>query len=83
MKTLHAIEVSALPGSYLIDIFPSLLHIPKVLSKWKQEGDHWYHENTSMFEQMLAEVRQKREQVSIDRYSRSDNGLTFMASIAA
>lgn len=66
VETLRAIEVSALPGAYLIDVFPSLLHIPKIFSRWKKMGQHLYEKNTSLFERMIDDVKQSRDQVGID-----------------
>lgn len=62
-ENIDKLAYAALPGSYLIDLFPSLIHIPRMLSKWKQEGQYYYERNTALVEGFIDDVRKKRAEV--------------------
>lgn len=63
-ENMEKIEQAAIPGTYLIDTFPFLLHLPKWLSPWKREGAYYYQRMTAVSEGVLDEVREKRAEVS-------------------
>jgi cytochrome P450 len=48
---------AALPGNYLVDIFPFMMHIPKFLAKWKREGYAWFKKDTDMFLGLIEDTR--------------------------
>lgn len=48
---------AALPGSYLVEIFPSMLYLPDWMAKWKREGCRWFRKDTQVFEGLLADVQ--------------------------
>lgn len=62
-ENIDKLAYAVLPGSYLIDLFPFLLHVPHWLSKWKQEGAYYYRRNTQLVEGIIDDVRQKRAEV--------------------
>ena len=64
-ENIDKLANAALPGSYLIDLFPFLIHVPYWLSKWKQEGAFYYERNTALVEGIIDEVRKKRAEVCI------------------
>lgn len=44
---------TGMPGAFLVDRFPWLLHLPDVLSPWKRDGLEWFKKDTQMFEELL------------------------------
>ncbi|KAF7791618.1 hypothetical protein EIP86_002635 [Pleurotus ostreatoroseus] len=56
---IHRVVSAALPGSYLVDIFPWLMCAPAVLARWKQYGQRWFLHDSQMFESLLTSVREK------------------------
>ena len=56
---IHRVVSAALPGSYLVDIFPWLMCAPAFLARWKQYGQRWFLHDSQMFESLLTSVREK------------------------
>ena len=54
---MHRIVHAALPGAYLVEIFPAMKHLPTWMAKWKREGLEWYAKDTAMFEGFMDTVR--------------------------
>ncbi|KAI0276739.1 cytochrome P450 [Russula aff. rugulosa BPL654] len=48
---------AAAMGSYLVDIFPWMIHIPKRFAKWKREGLRAFAEDSEMFRGLLNRVK--------------------------
>lgn len=58
-KLMHRLVYAALPGSFLVEIFPSMLYLPEWMAKWKREGRRWFEKDTKMFEDLLTDVQNK------------------------
>ena len=54
---MHRIVHAALPGAFLVEIFPVMKHLPTWIAKWKREGLEWYAKDTAMFEGFMDTVR--------------------------
>lgn len=67
-KLMHRLVYAALPGSFLVEIFPSMLYLPEWMAKWKREGRRWFEKDTKMFEDLLTDVQNKM--VCPSRYRR-------------
>lgn len=50
---------AAMPGSYLVEIFPSMIYLPEWMAKWKREGRKWFKKDTQAFERLLSDVQNK------------------------
>ncbi|KAI9450250.1 cytochrome P450 [Russula earlei] len=48
---------AAVPGSYLVDVFPWMIRIPERFAKWKREGSRHFHKDCAMFSGLLDRVR--------------------------
>ncbi|TDL15532.1 cytochrome P450 [Rickenella mellea] len=48
---------AALPGNYLVDIFPFMMYIPTWMAKWKSEGYAWFKKDTDMFLGLVDDVK--------------------------
>ncbi|KAE9389979.1 cytochrome P450 [Gymnopus androsaceus JB14] len=53
----HRLVRAALPGAYLVEIFPMMLHLPNWMAKWKREGLEWHRKDTEMFEGFIDKVK--------------------------
>lgn len=56
---MHRLVRAALPGAYLVEIFPSMRYLPTWMAKWKADGLKWHEQDTLMFEGLMDEVRQR------------------------
>ncbi|KAJ3558862.1 hypothetical protein NM688_g675 [Phlebia brevispora] len=54
-RVFHA----TLPGNYLVEFFPSMLHLPTWMAKWKREGLEWRRRDTEMFESFIGDVQSR------------------------
>ncbi|KAJ3558638.1 hypothetical protein NM688_g801 [Phlebia brevispora] len=52
---------AALPGNYLVDIFPWMQCFPLWVAKWKRDGQRWFKEDTVYFKGLLEGVEAKLE----------------------
>ncbi|KAF7790516.1 hypothetical protein EIP86_001472 [Pleurotus ostreatoroseus] len=55
----HRQASAAIPGNYLVEIFPSMIHLPEWLAKWKREGRAWFKKDSEMFVGMMKNVEDK------------------------
>lgn len=53
---MHRLVRAALPGQFLVDIFPAMLHLPTWMAKWKREGLEFYRQDSEMFEGFMDGV---------------------------
>ena len=58
-QLMHRLVQAALPGSFLVELFPSMLYLPDWMARWKREGRAWFMKDTKMFEDLLADVQNK------------------------
>ncbi|KAL0954354.1 hypothetical protein HGRIS_003348 [Hohenbuehelia grisea] len=58
---IHRIVRAALPGAFLVEIFPVMLHLPNWIARWKAENFKWHQDATAVFEDLLEDVRQKKQ----------------------
>lgn len=61
----HRILRAALPGAYLVEIFPIMKHLPSWMAKWKREGLEHFTKDTKMFEGFLSDVEERVVSVAI------------------
>ena len=47
---MHRAMQAALPGAYLVEIFPVMKHLPTWMAPWKKWGLEWYKKDTEMFQ---------------------------------
>jgi cytochrome P450 len=57
VNVVHTLEKVASPGTYLVDIFPSLMYLPRFLASFKRQGDQWHKEEVGLFRQLQNDVR--------------------------
>lgn len=70
---MHRLVRAALPGAYLVEIFPVMKRFPSWIAKWKREGLEWYAKDTEMFEGFLADVK-GRMVGALGLYNRFETG---------
>ncbi|TDL16829.1 cytochrome P450 [Rickenella mellea] len=58
---MHRLVRAALPGAYLVEIFPIMLYLPSWMAKWKREGLEWHRKDSIMFEGFMDNVQKKVE----------------------
>ena len=58
-ELMHRVVLACLPGAYLVEIFPAMLHLPEWMARWKREGRAWFRKDTAMFEGFMEDVRGK------------------------
>ena len=63
VKRIHAhvehISDAAIPGKFLVDVFPVLKYLPAWMAKWKRDGEAWFENESKMFAKFTASVRDK------------------------
>jgi len=47
---MHRAMKAALPGAYLVEIFPVMKHLPTWVAPWKKWGLEWHKKDTEMFQ---------------------------------
>ena len=47
---MHRVMQAVLPGAYLVEIFPVMIHLPTWMAPWKKWGLDWYRKDTEMFQ---------------------------------
>ena len=48
---------AAVPGAYLVDIFPVLQHLPRSLSQWRFEVESLFKDFDTRFQEMFLNVK--------------------------
>ena len=59
LKVVHNVERIASPGAYLVDIFPSLMHLPDFLASFKREGKRLHAEELDLFTSQMLDVEKR------------------------
>ncbi|KAJ7482244.1 cytochrome P450 [Mycena galericulata] len=54
---MHRLVRAALPGAFLVEIFPFMNKLPECMAKWKREGREWHRKDTLLFEGMMNDVK--------------------------
>ncbi|KAF5343051.1 hypothetical protein D9758_011135 [Tetrapyrgos nigripes] len=54
---MHRLTGAALPGAFLVDVFPILKRLPDWLYKPKGEGYQWYKKDNAMFNDWIDRVK--------------------------
>ena len=54
------ITAALLPGAYLVEFFPIMRHAPLWMAKWKRDAIASFHESTTLFETLLADVEKRK-----------------------
>lgn len=49
----HRMAYAAIPGNFLVEIFPIMLYLPDWMAKWKREGRAWFKKDTDMFIELM------------------------------
>lgn len=47
---IHRLARTALPGAYLVEVFPMMKHLPTWVAPWKKWGLDWYKKDGEMFQ---------------------------------
>ncbi|KAH8805992.1 cytochrome P450 [Xylogone sp. PMI_703] len=58
LEVVHTVERVGSPGAYLVDLVPSLMHLPRFLAPFKREGEKLHQNELDLFVGMLNGVRQ-------------------------
>lgn len=56
---VNRIVHAALPGTYLVEIFPLMKYLPSWMAKWKREGLEWHAKDSKMLEGLLLAVKER------------------------
>ncbi|TFK64022.1 cytochrome P450 [Pluteus cervinus] len=56
------VALACLPGAYMVEIFPVMLHLPKWLAPWKRDGLEWHRKDTAMLQEFMDGVRKEVDQ---------------------
>lgn len=62
MDVNHSLERVASPGSYLVDTFPSLMHLPDALAPFKRELKQLHEAELGLFRELLDDVKKQMDQ---------------------
>lgn len=54
---MHRLTGAAVPGTFLVDVFPIMKNLPEWAAKWKREGLAWFRHDSAMFNGWLNRVR--------------------------
>jgi len=54
---MHRLVHAALPGAFLVEIFPAMKRLPSWMAKWKREGLEWHRKDTEMFQGFMDGVQ--------------------------
>ena len=54
---MHRIAGAAVPGAFLVDVFPIMKNIPEWAAKWKRDANKWFHKASNMFNNWMDRVR--------------------------
>ncbi|KAL0579186.1 hypothetical protein V5O48_002808 [Marasmius crinis-equi] len=49
------------PGTYLVEYFPWMRHLPAFVSKWKRDAQMWYRRDTEFFRELYTGVKDRME----------------------
>ncbi|KAL0570242.1 hypothetical protein V5O48_011727 [Marasmius crinis-equi] len=52
---------ASIPGTYLVEFFPWMRHLPAFICKWKRDSQTWYRRDTEFFKALLAGVKDRIE----------------------
>lgn len=55
----HRMAYAAIPGNYLVEMFPIMLRLPEWLAGWKREGRAWFKRDSEMFTELMKGVEAK------------------------
>ena len=58
-RFIKRMATAAFPGTYLVDLFPSMLHLPRWMAPWRRHGELCYKQDTTFFQGLFIEVRDK------------------------
>ena len=56
---MHRVLTASVPGAFLVEIFPAMLHIPARFAKWKRWALEWHKKDTRLFKEFLDGARKK------------------------
>lgn len=48
---------AAIPGVYLVDLFPWMRNLPNIISPWKRQAEAWYKQDNENFESLYETVK--------------------------
>ncbi|KAF7790517.1 hypothetical protein EIP86_001473 [Pleurotus ostreatoroseus] len=71
----HRLAYAAIPGNYLVEMFPIMLHLPDWLAGWKRDGRAWFKKDSEMFIELLKGVQDKM-------YGRVGNSTCLQGQVA-
>lgn len=53
---VNVLASAAMPGAYLVDIFPVMKCLPTWLAPWKKKGLEWHTELTLVFQRLCEDA---------------------------
>ena len=60
IQLLQYISRAAVPGGFLVDSFPIMMHIPAWMAQWKKEGKAWHEDGSAVFANLIKTVKEER-----------------------
>ena len=54
---MHRLLTAAVPGSFLVEIFPFMLVLSSWMASWKRWALEWHKKDTKLFEDFMDSVR--------------------------
>jgi len=54
---INRLSVAAVPGAYLVEVFPWMMRIPERFAMWKAEGMRYFEHDNIMFQTLVNRVR--------------------------
>ncbi|TFK64016.1 cytochrome P450 [Pluteus cervinus] len=53
----HRLTIAAMPGAYLVELFPKMMNLPTWLAPWKREAKAWHKENTQKLQDLIQPAK--------------------------
>ncbi|CAL1709871.1 unnamed protein product [Somion occarium] len=63
---MHRLVQACLPGAFLVEIFPSMKHLPTWMAKWKRDGLEYHRKDSIMFEGFMNDAKDKKEKGTLE-----------------
>lgn len=62
LQVVHTVERVASPGAYLVDTFPALMSLPRLISPFRQELEGLHQRELNLFRRLMSDVREDMKQ---------------------
>jgi cytochrome P450 len=61
LGVVHTVERVGSPGTYIVDLFPSLMYLPSFMAPFEKEGYALHAEELSLFRELRSDVQSRLE----------------------